>query len=279
MSDSSLRRKNDTDSFRFQLHQIIFEADTPKGKAFDIALLILIVVSVIIVMLDSVPSIRLKTGSVLTVIEWTVTVLFTIEYILRIYSVKQPKKYILSFYGIIDLLSILPTYISLFLVGYKYLIVIRVLRLLRIFRVLKLVHFLGASNYLIISLRGSLYKIGVFLGAVLVLVIIFGSMMYIIEGSESGFTSIPRSIYWAIVTLTTVGYGDIAPITVLGQTLASIIMILGYSIIAVPTGIVTAEITRRKVTQTNTQVCQNCNSTQHDDDAQFCKSCGEILIK
>lgn len=266
----------DWPAWKEELHTIIFEADTKTGKIFDISLFILIIVSVIIVMLDSVPQIRFKIGPFLTAVEWTVTILFTIEYILRIITVKKRIKYVLSFFGIIDLLAILPTYISLFLVGYKYLLVIRVLRLLRIFRVLKLVHFLGASRYLIISLRGSLYKIGVFLGAVLVLVIIFGSLMYIIEGSESGFTSIPRSIYWAIVTLTTVGYGDIAPVTFLGQTLASIIMILGYSIIAVPTGIVTAEMTKKKLA-VNTHVCQNCNENKHEDNAVFCKSCGEKL--
>ncbi|MBT3301028.1 MAG: ion transporter [Bacteroidetes bacterium] len=264
------------DSWRCKLHTIIFEADTKTGKFFDISLFILIIISVFIVMLDSVPSIRIKIGPFLTAIEWAVTILFTIEYILRIITVKKPIKYVLSFFGIIDLLAILPTYISLFLIGYKYLLVIRVLRLLRIFRVLKLVHFLGASKYLIISLRGSLYKIAVFLAAVLIMVIIFGSLMYIIEGSESGFTSIPRSIYWAIVTLTTVGYGDIAPVTVLGQTLASIIMIMGYSIIAVPTGIVTAEMTKKKL-EVNTHVCQNCNENKHDDNAEFCKGCGHEL--
>jgi voltage-gated potassium channel len=261
---------------KHKIHTIIFEADTPNGKLFDILLFIFIILSVLVVMLDSVASIKKSIGPVLIYAEWTFTILFTIEYILRIYSFKRPIKYITSFYGIIDLMAILPTYLSLLLAGGHYLMIIRVLRLLRIFRVLKLVHFLGASRYLMISLKGSFYKIGVFLGAVLTLVIIAGSLMYLIEGPEHGFTSIPRGIYWAIVTLTTVGYGDITPQTVIGQTLSSIIMILGYSIIAVPTGIITAEMTKKKV-PVNTHVCPTCSNPNHDDDAKFCKKCGEEL--
>lgn len=262
--------------WKLRIHHAIFEADTPAGKRFDIWLLVFIILSVFIVMLDSVPSIGDNYGEILKIAEWVITILFSIEYTLRLLSVQKPFKYILSFYGVIDLLAIIPTYLSLFLVGTHYLVIIRILRLLRIFRVLKLVHFLGASRYLIISLKGSLYKIGVFLGAVIVLVIIFGSLMYLIEGPESGFTSIPRGIYWAIVTLTTVGYGDITPQTFLGQSLSSVIMILGYSIIAVPTGIVTAEMAKSKV-NTNTHSCMNCNKDYHDDDAHYCKHCGSEL--
>ncbi len=258
---------------RKKVHEIIFEADTYYGKLFDIALLVLILISVFVVMLESVPSIRQNVGLWLKTIEWIITILFTIEYALRIYSIQKKFSYIFSFYGIIDLLAILPTYLGLVLAGSHYLMTIRILRLLRIFRVLKLVHFIGASRYLIISLKGSLYKIAVFLGAVLTIVIIAGSLMYMIEGPEHGFISIPKSIYWAIVTLTTVGYGDVTPQTVLGQTISSIIMILGYSIIAVPTGIVTAEMTRKKI-DLNTQVCPNCGFDQHRDEAQFCQQCG-----
>lgn len=268
--------KTQHQDIKHKLHEIIFEADTPKGKLFDIILLILIIVSVFVVMLDSVPQINKNAGFILQSIEWAITILFTIEYILRIYAVIKPKNYVFSFYGIIDLLAILPTYLSIFISGTHYLVVIRILRLLRIFRVLKLVHFLGASKYLIISLKGSLYKIGVFLGAVLTIVTIAGSLMYLIEGPENGFTSIPRGIYWAIVTLTTVGYGDITPQTVLGQTLSSIIMIMGYAIIAVPTGIITAEMTKNKIS-TNTNHCPYCNSTDHENDAIFCKVCGTKL--
>lgn len=264
---------------RKQLHDFIFEADTHAGKWFDILLLVAIVLSVIIVMLDSVESLHFSYGNFFYAIEWGLTILFTIEYILRIIAVKKPSGYIFSFYGIIDFLAIVPTYLSLFLIGSQYLIIIRILRLLRIFRVLKLVRYVGAADTLRIAIQNSRGKIIVFLEVLLVLVIIMGSLMYIIEGPENGFTSIPKSIYWAIVTITTVGYGDIAPNTVLGQTLASVLMITGYAIIAVPTGIITTEMGRIKNIQTrlNTQVCRNCNHHLHDDDATFCKKCGEKL--
>ncbi len=226
-----------------KLHEIIFEADTPSGKYFDIIILYLILLSVVAVMLDSVSSIRDKHGYWLSIIEWIVTIAFTIEYILRIISVKRPLNYITSFYGIIDLLSILPSYIGLFFVQSHYLTVIRSLRLLRIFRVLKLSHYIKESVILIIALRKSRRKIMVFLYFVLLVTVILGSFMYVIEsGYDSGFTSIPQSIYWAIVTLTTVGYGDIAPVTALGKFVAACIMILGYSIIAIPTGLVGVEL-------------------------------------
>lgn len=261
--------------WRSTIHEVIFEADTPWGKFFDIGLLIFIVLSVIVVLLDSVPSINLRFGKFFYDAEWFFTIVFSIEYILRIISTKRPSKYIFSFYGIIDLLAILPTYLSLILVGSQYLLVIRMLRLLRVFRVLKLARYVGASAVLVIALRNSRHKIVVFLEVIITMVVIMGSLMYLIEGQENGFNSIPRSIYWAIVTLTTVGYGDIAPQTVLGQTLASFIMIIGYAIIAVPTGIISVEMA--KAGKTNTRVCTNCHLDQHDDNAKFCKSCGEKL--
>ncbi len=262
-------------NWRSKMHEIIFESETPVGKAFDIGLLIFIVLSVLVVIIDSVPSINHKYGRYLYEAEWFFTIVFSIEYILRIISTRRPSKYIFSFYGIIDLLAILPTYLSLIFAGSQYLIVIRMFRLLRVFRVLKLARYVGASAVLAIALRNSRHKIIVFLEVVITLVVIMGSLMYLIEGQENGFKSIPQSIYWAIVTLTTVGYGDIAPQTVLGQTLASVIMIIGYAIIAVPTGIITVEMA--KTSKTNSQVCKSCQFDRHDDDARFCKSCGEKL--
>lgn len=266
-------------TFRKKIHDIIFEADTPIGKTFDIILFVAIILSVIIVMIDSVAEFHERFGKLFYILEWILTILFTLEYILRIITVDKPSKYIFSFYGIIDFLAILPTYLSLFLVGSHYLLIIRVLRLLRIFRVLKLGRYIGAANTLGSALRSSKEKIFVFLEVVTLLVIVVGSLMYLIEGAENGFTSIPKSIYWAIVTVTTVGYGDVAPQTVLGQALASLLMITGYAIIAVPTGIITTELgkAKEKKTQLNTQVCQNCHHSTHDDDAKFCKMCGDPL--
>lgn len=265
------------DSIRSQLHEIIFEADTPAGKAFDVGLLVLILLSVLVVMLESVQEINHSWGTFFYVIEWGLTVIFTLEYLLRVYLVKQSWRYILSFYGIVDLMAILPTYLSLFLVGSHYLVTIRVLRLLRVFRILKLAHFVVESEVLIEAIKASRVKITVFLGAVLTMVVIIGSLMYLIEGGpESKFTSIPRSMYWAIVTLTTVGYGDIAPETNLGQFLAAIVMILGYGIIAVPTGIVSVELANAHQ-RVNTRSCENCGNSQHDSDAIFCKTCGDKL--
>ena len=274
------KRQEVKSGWKIKMHEIIFEADTSGGKTFDIILLVSIIISVLIVMLDSVPGIKKDYGKILFLSEWIFTILFTIEYFLRIISIKKSFKYIFSFYGIIDLLSIIPTYFSLVLLGSQYLVVIRTFRLLRIFRVLKLGRFLKASAVLTTSLKASKHKIAVFLGVVFTTVIIMGSFMYLIEGPESGFTSIPRGIYWAIVTLTTVGYGDIAPITVFGQGLASVVMVLGYAIIAVPTGIITiemAKVTEIEKSMINTQVCNNCNHSYHDDDAKFCKNCGTNL--
>ncbi|MDE0722330.1 MAG: ion transporter [Flavobacteriales bacterium] len=258
-----------------RLHEVIFEADTPMGKLFDVILLIAILLSVGVVMLESVPEIGLEFAKPLRIAEYVFTVLFTIEYVLRLISVKKTWKYALSFYGIVDLLSILPTFVELLLPGVGSIRVIRIFRLLRVFRVLKLVGFLKEAGVLRMALWASRRKILVFMGAVLVLVTIMGTMVYLVEDAASGFTSIPRSIYWAIVTVTTVGYGDIAPITVLGQTIASIIMLIGYAIIAIPTGIIGAEII--KATKTNTQACSNCNFDSHEDGAGYCNRCGEVL--
>lgn len=258
-----------------KLHEVIFEADTPMGKLFDVILLITILLSVGVVMLESVPEIGLEFAKSLRIAEYVFTVLFTIEYVLRLISVKKTWKYVFSFYGIVDLLSILPTFVELLLPGVGSIRVIRIFRLLRVFRVLKLVGFLREAGMLRMALWASRRKILVFMGAVLVLVTIMGTLVYLVEDSASGFTSIPRSVYWAIVTVTTVGYGDIAPVTVLGQTLASIIMLIGYAIIAVPTGIIGAEII--KVSNTNTQACSNCNFDSHEDGAGYCNRCGEVL--
>ncbi len=271
------RTKESNRNWQTILHEIIFEADTKPGKWFDVILILSIILSVIVVMLDSVASIKMKYGAFLYSVEWFFTILFTIEYILRLISVGRPIRYATSFFGIIDLLAIIPTYMSIILPGSRFLIVIRILRVLRIFRVLKLVQYLAEARVLMQALHASRRKITIFLFAVFTLVIILGSLMYIIEGEENGFTSIPRSIYWAIVTLTTVGYGDISPKTGLGQALAAVVMVIGYSIIAVPTGIVTAEISRAKDKPVSTQSCPDCSGEGHDKDADFCKYCGARL--
>ena len=265
-------------TWKEKLHEIIYEADTPAGKLFDVILLIAIIASIVLVMLESVGSIEIQYKKELNIAEWFITILFSVEYILRIITIKKPSKYIFSFYGIIDLLSTLPKYLAIFFTGGTHsLVALRALRLLRVFRILKLARFIGESNNLIKALRASRAKIAVFLFFVLILCIILGTIMYLIEGGENGFTSIPRSVYWAIVTLTTVGYGDIAPHTPFGQFIASIIMILGYSIIAIPTGIVSSEMTKVDDVQTNTQSCPNCLVENHQDDAEFCYNCGHKL--
>lgn len=263
-------------AWRLRIHEIIFEADTPAGRVFDIALIVSILLSVLVVIFDSIVAIRDAYGSELIAIEWFFTVLFSIEYVLRLLCVSRPVKYATSFFGVIDLLSVLPTYLSILLPGSRYLAIIRVLRVLRIFRILKLVPYISEADVLRRSLLASSRKIMIFLCTVLTLVVIIGSAMYVIEGAEHGFTSIPVGIYWAIVTLTTVGYGDISPETPLGQFLASFVMILGYGIIAVPTGIVTSEMTRI-TSRVTTQVCRECSGEGHDPDAQFCKFCGTRL--
>jgi voltage-gated potassium channel len=262
---------------RAKLHEIIFEADTPAGKLFDVFLIIVIIFSVIGVMLESVKVINENFGKSLYLIEWIFTILFTIEYVLRLSCVGRPIGYATSFYGVVDLLAILPTYFSLIFPGTQYLLVIRLLRVLRIFRVLKLVQYLTEAKILGQALRASRRKITVFIFTVLTLVVIFGSLIYLIEGEQHGFTSIPRGIYWSIVTLTTVGYGDISPKTGLGQTVAALIMILGYSIIAVPTGIVTVELSKVSREKISTQSCPQCSAEGHDSDAIFCKYCSTKL--
>ena len=262
---------------RHRLHEIIFEADTPAGKWFDILLILSIIISVFVVMLDSVASINNTYGKQLYAAEWVFTILFTLEYGLRLFSVRKPLNYATSFLGLVDLFSILPTYLSLLIPGSQYLIVIRILRVLRVFRVLKLVPYIGEAATLTQALLASRRKITVFLMTIFTLVIIFGSLMYIIEGAENGFTSIPKSVYWAIVTMTTVGYGDISPKTNVGQALASLIMILGYAIIAVPTGIVTTELTLARKKMITTQACPECMAGGHDPDAVFCKFCSAKL--
>lgn len=259
------------------LYRVIFEADTPAGKWFDVFLILSIVVSVIVVMLDSVSSINRIYGPVLYVAEWFFTILFTVEYVLRLLCIGRPALYARSFFGIVDLVSIIPTYLSLIVSGSQFLLVIRVVRILRLFRVFKLVHYIGEAHLLIEALHSSRRKIVVFLFAVFTLVIIFGAFMYVIEGEENGFTSIPRSVYWAVVTLTTVGYGDISPKTSLGQTIAAFVMVIGYGIIAVPTGIVTAEYSHAIRKRVSTRVCGQCSSEDHSEDAVYCKHCGSQL--
>lgn len=259
------------------LHEVIFEADTPLGKRFDIGLIICILLSVAVVMLDSIEAYSREFGQLFLILEWGFTILFTVEYVLRLYSVKKPLAYARSFFGVVDLLAILPTYLSLLLPGTQFLVVIRTLRTVRVWRILKLGHYLAEITQLRAALRASARKITVFLLTVLALVIILGSLMYIVEGGENGFTSIPRSVYWAIVTLTTVGYGDISPQTNIGQLLASIAMILGYAIIAVPTGIVSVEMAHVAKSPVSTQACPSCSLEDHAADAKHCKYCGEKL--
>lgn len=269
--------------FRDKWRHIIFGTDTIQGQAFDKLLIVCIIASVLLVMLDSVGHLNNKYGNIFYVLEWVFTVIFTTEYIFRLYVSRELKKYALSFYGLVDLLAILPTYISLFIVGANYLMIIRLLRVLRIFRVLKLLEYMGEARILLLALTNARRKITVFMLAVGVLSMIFGSLLYVIEGEGHGFTSIPRSIYWAIVTITTVGYGDISPQTPLGQMIASIVMLMGYAIIAIPTGIVTAEIallgntSRSNNTVTTDIECSNCHKHFHLRDAKFCNNCGASL--
>ncbi|MBC7947421.1 MAG: ion transporter [Chitinophagaceae bacterium] len=265
-------------SWKSKLHQVIFESNTTAGKVFDVVLLFSILLSILVVMLDSVESLHSKYGQVFFVIEWGFTILFTIEYILRLLAVRRPIHYMFSFLGIIDLLSIIPMYLSIFLAGAQSLLVLRALRLLRIFRIFKLTHFLSEMSFLGTALKSSAKKISIFMLVVLALVVILGSVMYLIESKENGFGSIPDSIYWAIVTITTVGYGDISPVTPMGKFIASIIMLLGYGIIAVPTGIITTEmaITARQ-RKHGQETCPGCGKEGHDENALYCKYCGERL--
>jgi voltage-gated potassium channel len=263
-------------TLRDRIRTVIFEAETPAGSAFDLALLVAIVGSILAVSLESVAAIREYAGKALVVLEWFFTIAFTIEYLLRLYCIDRPVRYARSFFGIVDLLAILPTYLSFLFPGAQGLTVIRILRLLRVFRVLKLARFLGEANILTQALHASRHKVIVFLGTVLCIVVIMGSAMYLIEGAEGGFTSIPRGMYWAIVTMTTVGYGDIAPQSVPGQMLASVLMVMGYAIIAVPTGIVSSELIQA-VRNPTTRVCSHCTEEGHTWHAKFCRECGEEL--
>lgn len=265
-------------NLKSKVYTVIFEADTPAGKAFDVVLFIAIGLSVMVVMLESVKPIRANYGDLLTALEWILTILFSLEYVLRLWCVRRPLQYAKSFFGIVDIVSVIPTYLSLFFAGTQYLLIVRALRLLRVFRVLKLGHYLGEAEVLGRALKASIPKITVFLGVVLTGAMIVGAAMYLIEGPESGFTSIPLGVYWAIVTMTTVGYGDIAPQTVPGQSLAALVMIMGYGILAVPTGIVSAELfSSAKPKEQTTQACPACVKHGHDPDAQFCKHCGASL--
>lgn len=266
-----------TNNWKEDWYKVIFEHGTKKGRIFDELLLVVILLSVMVVFLDSIVMLHNRYAKLFLILEWGFTIGFTIEYIIRIIITKRKKQFIFSFYGIIDFLSFVPTYLSLFYAGAQFLLVIRILRLFRIFRILKLVQYTYASVYLIHALKHSREKIVVFLGTVLMIVTIIGALMYLIEGPETGFNSIPRSIYWAIVTITTVGYGDIAPATALGQILASLLMITGYAIIAVPTGIITAEMSREKARKSKPISCPRCSNSEHDQDAEFCKKCGEKL--
>ena len=274
LSKSEQRPPN---GFRHRLHEIIFEADTPAGKLFDVMLLVAILLSVTTVALESVPAIREDFGQELRVVEWFFTGLFTLEYVLRTAAVLKPLRYARSFFGLVDLIAVLPTYLSVFLPGAQSLLVVRVLRLLRIFRVLKLASFLGQADILLTALRASRQKIIVFLGGVLSTVVIMGSVMYLVEGGENGFDSIPRGMYWAVVTMTTVGFGDITPRTVVGQFIASLLMIAGYGILAVPTGIVSVELAAAARKNVDTQACPGCGTHGHDSDADYCKHCGTAL--
>ncbi|MGN7989336.1 ion transporter [Pedobacter sp. 22226] len=266
--------------WRFKLHEVIYESNTPAGKAFDIGLLIAIFSSIIVVMLDSVVSIHLKYGKLFNITEWIFAALFTIEYILRLVSIRKPIRYVFSPLGIIDLIALLPSYLSIFFIGAQSLLVFRALRLLRVFRIFKLGHFLTEINFLTQALKNSVRKISIFLLTVLTITVILGSIMYLVERRENGFSNIPESIYWAIVTITTVGYGDISPITPLGKFVASVVMLIGYAIIAVPTGIITHDIAvaaRQK--KELPESCPSCSREGHDSDALFCKYCGSSLFK
>lgn len=271
------------ESLKKRLFVIVFGTDTRLGRIFDIILLYLILASVLAVMLESVQEINDRYGPFLRTIEWTFTIFFTVEYVVRLYIVKSIRKYAFSFLGIIDLVAILPTYLTLFFAGSSYLVVIRAIRLLRVFRILKLTRQIGEAQILINSLNASRHKIFVFLGAVATLTVIMGTLMYMIEGGNNGFTSIPRSIYWAIVTITTVGYGDISPQTTIGQLFAAILMLMGYAIIAVPTGIVTAQMTsdeikmRQKKDDEKYITCPSCKTHDHPPGSSFCRYCGSKL--
>lgn len=271
-----LERMDTTEPLKQRLYRIIFLSDTPQGRRFDVVLLYVILVSVGLVLLESVSSVEEDWGPVLRALEWVVTGLFSVEYALRLWCSPNRRHYALSFYGVVDLLAILPTFLNLFVPGLASLTVVRVLRLTRVFRILNLLDYVREARLLLLALLASRHRIIVFMLAVLALVTVFGAVMFVVESPEAGFTSIPRSIYWAIVTLTTVGYGDIAPQSTLGQVIASAIMILGYAIIAIPTGIVSVEVARRSK-RADDRVCTQCGNTEHRSDARYCHQCGHRL--
>lgn len=274
---NSLKSSINHSLIKNKIHIIIEGTDTPAGKLFDVLILVAIITSVLVVILDSVLFLRLQYGRLFFVAEWFFTILFTIEYALRLYSAPNRRRYVTSFYGAVDLLALLPTYLSLFFAGTHYLLVVRILRILRIFRVFRLKSYMQQAGFLAAAFKTSQHKITVFFLSLLLLVTIFGSVLYVVEGPENGFTSIPLSIYWAVVTLTTVGYGDISPKTPLGQAIASMVMITGYAIIAVPTGIFTAELTRTMRPQLQPISCPNCGKFGHATNAKFCDRCGHDL--
>jgi voltage-gated potassium channel len=262
---------------KHHLYVIIFGTHTPAGRAFDISLIVAIVVSLIVLILESIPSVMTEWSQQLRYIEYSFTALFTLEYLLRLYCSPKPKSYATSFYGVVDLLAILPTYLAIIFPGASFMGVVRLLRVMRIFRILKLVRYLQDSNILLRSLLMARRKILIFFSTVGILVVIFGALIFVIEGPENGFTSIPHSIYWAIVTITTVGYGDMIPQTALGKAIASLTMLLGYSILAVPTGIITAELSNEMNSHKELVKCPNCNRAGHDSDAMYCKHCASEL--
>lgn len=273
-----MTKEKDGPNWQEKLHGFIYESETKAGRAFDVALLFCILASIVVVMLDSVHELHARFGKIFLVLEWVFTGLFTVEYILRLVSIRRPYKYVFSFFGVIDLLAIIPSYLSVLFIGAQSLLVLRALRLLRIFRIFRLVHFLSEMRFLSVAIANSLRKISIFILFVLTCVVILGSVIYLVEDDNSGFTSIPQSVYWAIVTITTVGYGDVAPATPLGKFIASFIMLLGYGIIAVPTGIVTTEMAQAyKGRGRANNACPNCGKEGHDMDARFCKFCGEKL--
>ncbi|PMH31873.1 ion transporter [Vibrio lentus] len=262
---------------KHHLYVIIFGTHTPAGRAFDISLIVAILASLLVLILESIPNVMTEWSQQLRYIEYTFTALFTVEYLLRLYCSPKPKSYATSFYGIVDLLAILPTYLAIIFPGASFMGVVRLLRVMRIFRILKLVRYLQDSNILLRSLLMARRKILIFFSTVGILVVIFGALIFVIEGPENGFTSIPHSIYWAIVTITTVGYGDMIPQTALGKAIASLTMLLGYSILAVPTGIITAELSNEMNSHKELVKCPNCNRAGHDSDAMYCKHCASEL--
>ncbi len=274
-----MQSSSGTTRWRARLHEIIYESATPAGKAFDVALLFFIAASLVVVALDSVPGMHARHGALFYTLEWLFTFIFTLEYLLRLLVIEKPLRFVLSPLGLVDLLAIIPSYLSVFIPGAQSLLVLRALRLLRIFRIFKLTHYVDEAQFLTAALRNSLRKISIFMFAVITITIIMGSVMYLVEGPPAGFTSIPTSIYWAIVTITTVGYGDIAPLTPLGKLIASLMMLIGYGIIAVPTGIISSEIAARRGAQQKTkeysgEVCPACGREGHDANAAHCKWCG-----